>query len=244
MMFGSYMAEHFTWLQYGEFFLRVIIAALCGGCIGFERSRRFKEAGIRTHIIVCCAAATMMIISKYGFADLYGYDTPEGFFYGDRGADSARIAAQIVSGVSFLGAGVIFHNGNGVKGLTTAAGIWATAGIGMAIGSGMYPLGIFVTVVIFLFQFLMHKFEIGGDALCTTQLRFTVKNTEEFRNAFADYIKAQRGQIVESKVKFDEEGYVSYNMTLRTTKEITIEELNFFLESKGEVKNVSCVSMN
>lgn len=244
MVFGSYMAEHFSLLQYGEFFLRILIAGVCGGFIGFERSRRFKEAGIRTHIIVCCAAALMMIISKYGFADLYGWNTAEGYFFGDRGADSARIAAQIVSGVSFLGAGVIFHNGNSVKGLTTAAGIWATAGIGMAIGSGMYPLGIFVTIVIFAFQFVMHKFGIGSDTLCTSQLRFTVRNTEEFRRAFAEYIKSQRGTILESKVKFDEEGYVSYNLTIRTSREITIEELNFFLESKGEVKNVSCVSIN
>lgn len=244
MLLGSMMAEEISWLQYGEFFLRVVLSCLCGGVIGFERSKRFKEAGVRTHIIVCCAAAVMMIISKYGFTDLSGFEGNSGFFAGVRGADPARIAAQIVSGVSFLGAGVIFHNGNSVKGLTTAAGIWATAGIGMAVGSGMYPLGLFTTVVIFLFQFLMHKFEIGGDALCTSQLRFTVRNTEEFRKAFAEYIDSQHGQILESKVKFDEEGYASYNMTIRTTKEITIEELNFFLESKGEVKSVSCVSMN
>ena len=244
MLLGSLTADSISWLQYGEFFLRIVLACVCGGVIGFERSKRFKEAGVRTHIIVCCAAALMMIISKYGFTDLTGYSDNGGFFDGVRGADPARIAAQIVSGVSFLGAGVIFHNGNSVKGLTTAAGIWATAGIGMALGCGMYPLGVFCTIVIFLFQFLMHKFEIGGDALCTSQLRFTVKNTEEFRKAFADYIESQHGQVLESKVKFDEEGYASYNMTIRTVKEITIEELNFFLESKGEVKSVSCVSMN
>ena len=244
MLFGRYMADFFSLAQYGEFFLRIVIAAVCGGFIGFERSRRFKEAGIRTHIIVCCAASLLMIISKYGFADLSGYNTPDGFFSGDRGGDPARIAAQIVSGVSFLGAGVIFHNGNSVKGLTTAAGIWATAGIGMAIGSGMYPLGIFFTAFIFVFQYIMHRFGIGSDALCTSQLRFTVKNTEEFRRAFADYIASQKGTILESKVKFDEEGYVSYNLTLRTSKEISIEELNFFLEEKSEVKSVSCVSIN
>lgn len=244
MFFGKMMADQLPLLQYAEFFLRVLIACVCGGIIGFERSKRLKEAGVRTHIIVCCAAALMMIISKYGFADLYGFGGAEGFFEGARGADPARIAAQIVSGVSFLGAGVIFHTGNSVKGLTTAAGIWATAGIGMAIGAGMYPLGLFVTLMIFLSQFLMHKFEIGGDALCTSQLRFTVKNTEAFRKAIDRYIKDLKCQVLENKVKFDEDGYVSYNMTIRTTREITIEELNFFLESNGEVKSVSCVSIN
>lgn len=244
MTFGELMMSRFTVAQYGEFFLRILAACFCGAVIGYERSKRFKEAGIRTHIIVCCAAAMMMIISKYGFADLTGYDTGDGFFFGARGADPARIAAQIVSGVSFLGAGVIFHNGNSVKGLTTAAGVWATAGIGMAFGCGMYPIGVLVTILICACQFLMHKFEIGGDALCTSQLRFTVKNTTEFRKAFDKYIDDLHGQIVESKIKFDEEGFASYNVTIRTTKEITIEELNFFLEKNGEVKSVSCVTLN
>lgn len=244
MTFASLMQEHFTLAQYGEFFLRILVACLCGGVIGFERSKRFKEAGVRTHIIVCTAAALIIIISKYGFADLTGYDTPDGFFYGDRGADPARIAAQVVSGISFLGVGVIFHNGNTVKGLTTAAGIWATAGIGLAIGAGMYPLGIFTTVIIFVTQLLMHKIEIGGDALYTSQMSFTVKNTEEFRKAFEEYMDSQHGKIVESKIQFDENGYASYNLTVRTAKEITIEELNFFLESNGEVRNVSCIIMN
>lgn len=236
MTFASELNEYFTLAQYGEFFVRIIVAGICGYAIGFERSKHFKEAGIRTHVIVCCAAALMMIISKYGFADTAA---------GAKEADPSRIASQIVSGVSFLGAGVIFHNGNnGVKGLTTAAGLWATAGIGMAMGSGMYVIGIFTTVVISAFQWFVHKHEIGGDQLSTSQLRFTVRNTEEFRKAFQKYINDQHGQIVESKIKFDEEGYASYNLTIKTAHEITIEELNFFLESQGEVKSVSCVSMN
>lgn len=237
MTFAGYMIGQFTLAQYAEFALRIVVACVCGGVVGYERSRRFKEAGIRTHIIVCVASAMMMMISKYGFVDV-------ALMEGSHNSDPARLAAQIVSGISFLGAGVIFHNGNSVKGLTTAAGVWAISGVGMAIGAGMYPLGLFVTVVIFFIQFIMHKIEIGADAMFTAQLRFTVKNTEEFRKAFAKYIEDQHGKILESKVKFDEDGYASYNLTLRTANEITIEELNFFLESNGEVKSVSCVSMN
>ena len=134
-----------------EFILRIVLAALCGAVIGYERNMRGKGAGIRTHMVVSLASALMMIISKYGFADL-----PVGEM-GMRGADSARIAAQVVSGVGFLGAGTIYFNRNVVKGLTTAAGIWATAGIGLAIGSGMYVVGIASVFIMLIFQFLLHK---------------------------------------------------------------------------------------
>lgn len=96
---------------------------------GLERTKRLKEAGIRTHCLVCCASALIMIVSKYAFADL---SVGDAFFFGDRGADPARIAAQVVSGISFIGLAVIYRNGSTLKGLTTAAGIWATAGIGLA----------------------------------------------------------------------------------------------------------------
>lgn len=244
MTLAKLMNDNFSLIQYGEFFLRLIIACICGALIGYERSRRYKEAGLRTHIIVCCAAALMMIISKYGFADLADASYQGGVFPGARGADPARIAAQIVSGISFLGAGIIFHTNNTVKGLSTAAGVWATAGIGMAVGSGMYVLGIFSTALLLIIQVVIHKFEVGKKVLFTNQLRFTVKNTEAFRKAFAEYIENWGGVIVESKIKFNEDGYVSYNVTIRTAKEITIDELNLFLEANGEVKSVSCVSMN
>ena len=89
------------------FGFRLLLSCLCGAAIGFERSKRFKEAGIRTHIIVCIGAALAMIISKYGFEDLGG------ILDGSRASDPARVAAQVVTGSSFLGAGVIFKNGYG-----------------------------------------------------------------------------------------------------------------------------------
>ena len=91
-----------------ELFARVLFACACGALIGFERARRFKEAGMRTHCIIAAAASLLMILSKYCFADLAVAD---GFFSGDRGADPARIAAQIVSGVGFLGAAVLRSRG-------------------------------------------------------------------------------------------------------------------------------------
>lgn len=131
-----------------EYFLRLLISVVCGFAIGFERKNRNKEAGIRTHVIVALASCLMMIVSKYGFFDLIGA--------GDARFDGSRIASQIVSGIGFLGAGMIFVHKNSIKGLTTAAGIWATSGIGMAVGSGMYLIGIVTTLLIVFLQVFLH----------------------------------------------------------------------------------------
>ena len=107
---------------------RILIAGLCGALIGFERKNRKKEAGIRTHIIVALASSLMMIISKYGFFDIISGNLFPGI---DVRLDPSRIASCIVSGIGFLGAGMIFTYKKTITGLTTAAGIWATAGVGM-----------------------------------------------------------------------------------------------------------------
>ena len=131
--------------------IRIFIAAACGFVIGMERKSRSKEAGIRTHTIVCMAAAIMMVVSKYGFSDqVPNHD-------GVRGGDSARIAAQVVSGIGFLGAGIIFYKRDFLHGLTTAAGIWATSGIGLAIGAGMLVIGVFSTIILVLLQVILHR---------------------------------------------------------------------------------------
>lgn len=132
-----------------EYLLRLLAAGICGAIIGYERKNRMKEAGIRTHFVVAVGAALMMVVSKYGFADQLG---EKGV-----GLDPSRIAAQVVSGVGFLGAGMIFMQKMTIKGLTTAAGVWATAGIGMAIGSGMYVMGVGGTLLILLAQILLHR---------------------------------------------------------------------------------------
>lgn len=122
--------------------LDLILAALLGFFIGMERKLRDKEAGIRTHTIVAFGAALMMVISKFAF---------------DSEADSARVAAQIVAGIGFLGAGIIVYKKNVVHGLTTAAGVWTTAGIGMACGGGLWLIAIIATVVLVLIQFCLHR---------------------------------------------------------------------------------------
>ncbi len=237
MTLAETMFYRFSLLQNVDFFFRIVLACVCGACIGVERSRRLKEAGIRTHIIVCCAAALMMIISKYGFADLSAADGT--LLYGTRGADAARIAAQVVSGVSFLGAGVIFKNGSTIKGLTTAAGIWATAGIGLAMGAGLYVIGIFSTIVIALLQILMHKFVIGNDSMTTTHLQFTLQADDALEKNLEDYLLEHRAQVMKSVITYEEDHYITYDLVLKTPCEISVHEWHQFLAANGKIRSVS-----
>lgn len=134
------MIERFL-IEY-KYLLAIILSVVLGFLIGLERKTRAKEAGVRTHTIVCFGACLLMIISKYGFS---GED-----------ADVARVAAQIVSGIGFIGAGMIVYRKNAVHGLTTAAGIWATAGIGMACGAGLYFVAVGGTLIMILVQCILH----------------------------------------------------------------------------------------
>ena len=122
------------------FMMRLAIAGLLGAAVGFERECRAKEAGTRTHFLVAVSSCLMMIVSQWGFQDI-----STAFGNGFYRADVSRVAAQIVSGIGFIGGGTIMMQKQVVHGLTTAAGLWAVAGIGMAIGGGLYGVGILAT---------------------------------------------------------------------------------------------------
>ena len=171
-----------------ELFIRLIAAALCGAIIGFERKHRSKEAGIRTHCLVACGAALMMILSKYSFLDL----SEE--IGGIRGADPSRIAAQVVSGIGFLGAGMIFVHKNTITGLTTAAGVWTTAGIGMAIGAGMYLAGGAATVIVVIVQTVLHLNIPLLKKTSTKTLSIYDVHEENYQKHIADKLKELVGK--------------------------------------------------
>ena len=137
-----------------NFILRIFVAAILGGFIGLEREYREKAAGFRTHFLVALGSALFMIVSAYGFEG--ALVTPE------HRLDVSRIAAQVVSGIGFIGAGTIIFQKNAVRGLTTAAGVWVTAAIGLACGAGMYELATAATVLVLFgleaFNFVLHKF--------------------------------------------------------------------------------------
>jgi putative Mg2+ transporter-C (MgtC) family protein len=131
-------------LHWGEVLLRVVLAGALGGAIGAERELREREAGLRTHMLVAVGAALFTIVSAYAWSD---------FSFSQRGGitlDPTRIAAQIVTGIGFLGAGAIIRQGLSVRGLTTAASLWVVAAIGMASGAGYYSAAVITTIVVLI----------------------------------------------------------------------------------------------
>ena len=129
-------------LHWGEVLVRVVLAGLLGGAIGAEREIREREAGLRTHMLVAVGAALFTIVSAYAWAD-FQFSTREGITF-----DPTRIAAQVVTGIGFLGAGAIIRQGLSIRGLTTAASLWVVAAIGMASGAGYYSAAVITTVLV------------------------------------------------------------------------------------------------
>mgnify|MGYP005795859943 CR=1 FL=1 len=225
---GEEIVSHM--LEQLEFLGRLILAGLCGGFIGYERKNRMKNAGPRTHFIVCLASALMMITSKYGFFDL--------FKYGDVGLDPSRVAAQIVSGVGFLGAGMIFIHRQSVTGLTTAAGVWATAGVGMAIGAGMYFMGVCSTVLIIFIQLLLHKKfrifrSITADRICI-RMHYNNDAITNLKQWFND----NQITILNFKTESIENGELDVEVTVQLPKNYNRENLLNLHRDVEEVESI------
>jgi putative Mg2+ transporter-C (MgtC) family protein len=187
------MATGQTWVQVGELGLAFLLAAL----IGLERELRQKSAGLRTLTIVGFASALFIQISKYGFFDVLGPDIR---------LDPSRVAAQVVSGLGFLGAGLIFVRRDAVRGLTTAAVVWLTAAVGMAAGAGLWLLAVVVTaghfLIVFGFTPLAHR--ISRQLPGARSLRLTyVDGQGVLRRALAEC--TSRGFAVRELVTSDEE---------------------------------------
>lgn len=127
-------------LSESELFLRLILSCLLGGIIGYERQSRRKSAGLRTNVLVCLGACLIMILSQELYQEVEGHTN----------ADPARLAAQVVSGIGFLGAGAIMKEGLTVTGLTTAACLWVVAGVGLATGCGFYSGALITTALVFV----------------------------------------------------------------------------------------------
>ena len=222
---SSYLPEStLTLFDNLEFLIRLLLSAALGALVGLERSKRQKEAGVRTHCIIACTSALFMILSKYAFIDGTSID-------GLRGADPARIAAQVVSGISFLGAGVIFKNGNSIRGLTTAA-------VGMAVGAGMYWLGLIEAAILVAIQIILHRFPVGSDALTTQEIVVELADTPELQAQFDALLAAHHGQVVESSLS-REAGYLRMEITAKLEPPISHDEALSFLKANDGVRRVS-----
>ncbi len=202
-----------------ELLVRLLVACICGCIIGVERSFRQKEAGIRTHIILALGAALMMIVSKYGFFDLAQMDM------NSLRADGSRIASNIVTGISFLGAGVIFVRGGSIKGLTTAAGIWATAGIGMALGAGMYTIGIACTLGMIIIQLLLHKFMPFSENMETNIISIKISEGSQALEEITQQLTDAGIMVTGIRFKKQDNGITKAELTVRTKKKTSMKAL-------------------
>lgn len=219
----------FLLLQLG-FLLRLIVAGVCGFLIGYERENRLKEAGIRTHLIVALGSALIMIISKYGFADVLGANGV--------GLDPSRIAAQIVSGIGFLGAGTIFVRKQAISGLTTAAGVWATAGVGMAIGANLYFVGISATVLILIVQIILHKDYKWIHIPMTEQISIQLADTSE-SIAFVQKEFGENGiEIVNLKAGKPQDGVIDLEASVKLPEGFDALRLMNLLKDNPYVRSV------
>jgi putative Mg2+ transporter-C (MgtC) family protein len=208
-----------------EYFIRILLAGICGSVIGLERRKRFKDAGIRTHLILAIGCAVIMIVSKYAFADTLDYD-------------AARVASNIITGVGFLGAGVIFVKSGSVRGLTTAAGIWTTAAIGMAIGAGFYLLGIGVTILLVVIQLLLYRLVPALESIEVAELLIKAKRTPDI----LERIKAEldRNNVFISTMKIKKhETELDIRFSVKVQKDHSLQGLFELLSAYDEVIEIS-----
>ena len=203
--------------------LRIFLAGICGFVIGYERKTRSKEAGVRTHTIVAMGSALMMVVSKYAFADIADFD-------------GARVAAQIVSGIGFLGAGIIIYRRDVLHGVTTAAGVWATAGIGMALGAGMYIIGICSTVLLVGFQLLLHvPFRIlKGRVYSILKAQIDIKDNDDIQK-FKEIFEIKR--FINYKEVASDGGFTA-NIEFSTLKSYCSEELHSIMSENSFIRSL------
>ncbi len=218
MLTYSFFGEEFLIL---DVVLRIVLALALGFAIGFERKMRFKEAGVRTHTIVCIGSCLYMVISMFAF----------------EGADTSRVAAQIVTGIGFLGAGMIFYHKEMVHGLTTAAGIWATAAIGMAAGAGWYIVSVVATILIILLQCIMHtNFKVfHSHHFVKINIVFVEtdgKQSEEIKNMF----NIKRFTKVNTK---RDGGKLISSVVISTDKAINAREIYKFLNDNPNIISIA-----
>ena len=173
-----------------DFVIRLLVAGRLGTIIGLDREDRAKEAGYRTHFLVSLGSALIMVVSQYGFQEIIKESSVT--------LDPSRVAAQVVSGIGFIGAGTIIFQKQIVRGLTTAAGIWATAGIGLAVGAGMYTIGIAATVLTLVgLELLSYLFKSIGMKSSMVSYEMETQHTGE-----AEYYQVT--MVIKSKRNNDE----------------------------------------
>jgi putative Mg2+ transporter-C (MgtC) family protein len=196
-----------------DIIINLILVLLFSGLIGFERERNDRPAGLRTHILVGVGATIIMMISL----GMHAINVEN---------DAGRIAAQIVSGIGFLGAGTIIKEGFSVKGLTTAASLWATAAIGMAIGGGYYFLASLTTVVVLITLFILDNFDFSSGSKKYRNIKCTVTSKKDLVAKMNKVIAENKIRIKKINVAKVDRETINVRYTLRTKNAAQLIELS------------------
>lgn len=213
-----------------ECLLRLVFAAFCGALIGYERESHLKTAGIRTHLIVCMSASLMMIISKYAFFDIIKADGV--------GLDPSRVAAGAVTAIGFIGAGVIFERKQTINGLTTAAGIWATVGVGTAIGGGLYVIGLLATGMILLAHFIFHRNSRFVKTVTSPKLILQMDMSDEPEKMLTEIFAAKRIDIISLKIKRLEETLLELHVQVQYPNAYEVLDIMALLREIPSIKSI------
>lgn len=196
-------------MSVGDITLRLLVAALLGGVVGLERENKRKTAGLRTHVLVSLGSALVMITSRYLF-DQYSDIV---------NLDPARLGAQVISGIGFLGAGTIIKQGVSVRGLTTAASLWTVACIGLATGSGFYVAAVISAAIVYLTLVLLRKFEkVLADKTIYPEFTVKLENRPGKLGEVASHIGKIGANITNVDIEEDEETWLIVHFTLKLPK--------------------------
>jgi putative Mg2+ transporter-C (MgtC) family protein len=212
---------------------RLVLSFILGGLIGLERERHRQSAGLRTHIVICLGATLLTLLSIY---------IPQTFRHFE-GGDPGRIAAQVISGIGFLGGGAIFRLGANVRGLTTAASIWVVAGIGMVVGAGMYDAALIGTGLVLFALFVMVPFEkkvFPGRSLRVLEVEMHGEkvNTDRIFPLLEEY-------GIEIKAVDISQSFQEKTIQLRLTVQVPDEvDWNKFYKRAGGVEGVSKITLD
>jgi putative Mg2+ transporter-C (MgtC) family protein len=212
-------------------FLRLLCAVIAGFAVGFEREKRYQPAGLRTHMVLALGAAVIMVMS---------IALPIQYLDTFPNSDPGRLSAQVISGIGFLGAGAIFRYGFNVRGLTTAASIWTTSGIGLAFGAGLYMIGAigtaFLIVILRLFGFVEEKMmERKNMRVLTIVFHPNGLDVKTILNAIRDFdLSMRETQITE----YIESNTVELRITCRVDEDMSIRKLFAAIKALGNIKTL------
>jgi len=232
------MLYNFTNTIHDDMILRLLVAALLGGIVGMERGSGDRPAGFRTHILVCAGSALIMLVSMYGFEGFA--DVPLKY---PNNRDSARIAAQVVSGIGFLGAGTILHEGITVRGLTTAASLWMISAIGLATGAGMYLVSVVATIITFTtlttFHSVEKRFAAASSKSDKKYIRVVASNTPELVAEVATFLTQNGIKVKTINVQNNSSNdKVVLELYLRFNKEV---DLGIVIDGLRQIEGVKSI---